>query len=83
LGSYLSEAGAFFSEHDRHYLYPAIRLIPFELGIRFYTDYLEGNHYFKVTEPEQNLQRAAAQFRLCASIMAQETAIVALINALP
>jgi Ser/Thr protein kinase RdoA (MazF antagonist) len=75
LKSYLSEAGAFFTEHDYHYLYPAIRLIPFELGIRFYTDYLEGNRYFKVTEPMQNLQRAAAQFRLCESIMAQESAI--------
>lgn len=75
LKSYLNEAGAFFTEHDYHYLYPAIRLIPFELGIRFYTDYLEGNRYFKVTEPEQNLQRAVGQFRLCESIMAQETVI--------
>ncbi|MGZ8190153.1 MAG: phosphotransferase enzyme family protein [Methylococcaceae bacterium] len=82
LGSYLSEAGAFFSEHDIRYLYPAIRLIPFELGIRFYTDYLEGNRYFKVTEPEQNLQRAAAQFHLCESITAQETDINRLIKAL-
>jgi len=71
----LAEAGAFFTEHDYRYLYPAIRLIPFELGIRFYTDYLQGNRYFKVTDPEQNLQRAINQFRLCESIMAQETAI--------
>jgi len=75
LKSYLAEAGAFFTEHDYRYLYPAIRLIPFELGIRFYTDYLQGNRYFKVTDPEQNLQRAINQFRLCESIMAQETAI--------
>lgn len=75
LKSYLSEAGAFFTEHDYHYLYPAIRLIPFELGIRFYTDYLEGNHYFKVTKAEQNLQRAIGQFRLCESIIRQEPAI--------
>lgn len=82
LKSYLTEAGAFFTEHDYHYLYPAIRLIPFELGIRFYTDYLAGNRYFKVTEPEQNLQRATAQFRLCESIIAQEPAIKALISQL-
>ena len=54
-------------------------MIPFELGLRFYTDYLEGNRYFKVTETEQNLQRAAAQFQLCESIMAQKSAIKALI----
>ncbi len=82
LKSYLPEAGAFFTEHDYRYLYPAIRLIPFELGIRFYTDYLEGNRYFKVTEPEQNLQRAVAQFLLCESIMAQESAIKSLISQL-
>ncbi len=82
LESYLAEAGAFFSEHDYRYLYPAIRLIPFELGLRFYTDYLEGNCYFKVTEPEQNLQRAAQQFRLCASIIARESAIQSLIDQL-
>ncbi len=83
LTSYLSEAGAFFTEHDYHYLYPAIRLIPFELGIRFYTDYLQGNRYFKATDPEQNLRRAIDQFRLCESIIAQEPAIKTLILRLP
>ena len=82
LGSYLSEADAFFSDPDYRYVYAAIRLIPFELGLRFYTDYLEGNRYFKVTEPGQNLQRAAGQFRLCESIMAQEPAIQSLIDQL-
>jgi len=82
LKSYLHEAAAFFTEYDYHYLYPAIRLIPFELGIRFYTDYLQGNRYFKVTEPEQNLRRAIGQFRLCESIMAQEPAIKNLITQL-
>ncbi|MDI1293361.1 MAG: aminoglycoside phosphotransferase family protein [Methylobacter sp.] len=82
LKSYLSEAGAFFTAYDYHYLYPAIRLIPFELGLRFYTDYLEGNRYFKVTEPEQNLHRAINQFHLCESIIAQEPAIKRLISQL-
>ena len=82
LTSYLSEAGVFFSEADYDYLYACIRLIPFELGLRFYTDYLEGNRYFKVTEPEQNLHRAVNQFQLCESIMQQELAINALITRL-
>ena len=80
LSSYLSEAGVFFSDYDYHYLYAAIQLIPFELGLRFYTDYLEGNRYFKVTDLKQNLQRAADQFQLCESIMAQESAIKTLIE---
>jgi Ser/Thr protein kinase RdoA (MazF antagonist) len=82
LRSYLSETGVFFSDHDYHYLYAAIQLIPFELGLRFYTDYLEGNRYFKVTDLKQNLQRAADQFQLCESIMAQKSAIKTLIEQL-
>lgn len=80
LASYLKEMGYLFSEQDYRFLYPAIRLIPFELGIRFYTDYLEGNRYFKVTQPKQNLHRAIEQFHLCASVVAQEVEINKLIN---
>lgn len=75
LTSYLKEMGAFFSGDDYRFLYPAIRLIPFELGLRFYTDYLEGNRYFKVAEPEENLHRSKGQFHLCNSIMVQEKKI--------
>ena len=82
LTSYLSEAGVFFSEADYDYLYASIRLIPFELGLRFYTDYLEGNCYFKVTEPDENLHRAVNQFQLCESIIKQEKAINAVITRL-
>jgi Ser/Thr protein kinase RdoA (MazF antagonist) len=82
LENYLNEAGVFFSADDYHYLYPAIRLLPFELGLRFYTDYLQGNRYFKVSEDSQNLQRAIEQFNLCSSIIKQETAIKNLIKRL-
>jgi Ser/Thr protein kinase RdoA (MazF antagonist) len=80
LGAYLEEASTFFSEADFRYLYPAIRLIPFELGLRFYSDYLDGNRYFKTSFPEENLHRARAQFRLCADIMAKESTIKALLK---
>ncbi len=39
-------------------------LLTFELGLRFLTDYLEGDHYFKVHYPEHNLVRARSQFEL-------------------
>jgi Ser/Thr protein kinase RdoA (MazF antagonist) len=80
LSSYIEEMDAFLTKRDYQFLYPAIRLIPFELGIRFYSDYLEGNRYFKVTEAEENLRRATGQFRLCASVMAQEAEIKDLIK---
>ena len=47
-----------------HLVPEAIALLPFELGVRFLTDYLEGNRYFKVREAEENLHRALEQFAL-------------------
>jgi Ser/Thr protein kinase RdoA (MazF antagonist) len=75
LSSYLQEAGVFFTPADYDFLYDAILLIPFELGLRFFSDYLAGNIYFKVKATDQNLQRAVAQFQLCESIAGQRLQI--------
>ena len=72
---YMKEAGAFLTDADRNYLYDSIRLLPFELGIRFFQDFLSGNVYFKTSHPQQNLNRARVQFRLCESIEARERSI--------
>jgi len=72
---YMSEAGSFLTDADRAYLYDSIRLLPFELGLRFFQDYLAGNVYFKTSQPEQNLNRARVQFRLCESIESRERSI--------
>ena len=82
LGHYLQEAGEFFSAEDYDYLYAAIWLIPFELGLRFFSDYLSGDQYFKITSPRQNLNRALSQFALCLNIEQQKTAITQFIDAL-
>ena len=79
---YMKEAGAFLTDADRAYLYDAIRLLPFELGLRFFQDYLAGDKYFKVRQPEQNLNRARVQFRLCESIEAREKSIRDALNRL-
>lgn len=68
VSGYMKFAADFLSENDRKYLYDSIRLITFELGLRFFEDYLAGNKYFKVREEEQNLHRARVQFKLCESI---------------
>jgi hypothetical protein len=75
LQGYLSMAREFLTENDFAYIYDSIRLIAFELGLRFFTDYLEGNVYFKVRHPEHNLARALVQFKLAESIELQETVI--------
>lgn len=40
------------------------KVMTFECGIRFLTDYLEGDHYFKIHRDGQNLDRCRTQFRL-------------------
>lgn len=80
LQGYLEMARGFLTENDFEYLFDSIRLIAFELGLRFFTDYLEGNVYFKVHGPEHNLARALVQFRLTESIELQEQAIRSIIR---
>jgi Ser/Thr protein kinase RdoA (MazF antagonist) len=75
LQGYLSIAKEFLTENDFFYIYDSIRLIAFELGLRFFTDYLKGNVYFKVRYPEHNLDRALVQFKLTESIELQEKTI--------
>ncbi|HEX9714588.1 MAG TPA: aminoglycoside phosphotransferase family protein, partial [Desulfurivibrionaceae bacterium] len=75
LRGYLPQVAPFFSVADYHYIYDAVRLIAFELGLRFFSDHLAGDIYFKVKRPGQNLQRAMIQFALCQSIEAQENEI--------
>ena len=45
------------------------------VGLRFFTDYLAGNVYFKSKSAEHNLTRALVQFKLTESIESQERAI--------
>ena len=80
LQGYLSLAREFLTENDYEYLYDGIRLIAFELGLRFFTDYLAGNVYFKANHREHNLSRALVQFKLTESIESQERAIRAIIR---
>ncbi|MDA0991124.1 MAG: aminoglycoside phosphotransferase family protein [Verrucomicrobia bacterium] len=72
---YMTMAKSFLTDADRAYLYDSVRLIAFELGLRFFADYIAGDHYFKVRYDLQNLNRARVQFRLCESIETNESKI--------
>jgi hypothetical protein len=80
LQGYLSLAREFLTRNDFLYIYDSVRLITFELGLRFFTDHLEGDVYFKVRRPEHNLARAIVQFKLAESIESQEKAIRSIIR---
>ena len=75
LEGYLAEARLFLNSADYAYLFDAIRLIAFELGLRFFTDHLAGDVYFKVKYPGHNLHRALVQFKLTESIETHEADI--------
>jgi len=61
-------------------LYEAVGLVPFELGLRFLTDHLEGDRYFRVRAPGENLRKAQVQFALVRDIEQQERSIRAIIR---
>lgn len=82
LGGYLSVARGFLSDADLDAIPDAIALLPFELGLRFLTDHLAGDVYFRTSRPGHNLDRALVQFRLAASVEAQREAIEALVAGL-
>jgi len=82
LEGYLAAAKGTLNNHDFDYIVDAIRLITFELGLRFLTDHLAGNIYFKVNRPAHNLHRAQVQFKLVESIEQQKSSISAIVERL-
>ena len=56
------------TEKEKSVLPLGAKIITLECGVRFITDYLEGDRYFGVTYPEQNLDRARTQFKLVKDI---------------
>jgi|GEM_PF-1540965 len=68
INSYLDEFTKLFGQNMagqiRPLAYEAARLYFFELGIRFFADFLAGNKYFaSISAPDSNLYRAEVQFR--------------------
>ena len=44
------------------------KMMTLECGVRFLTDYLDGDHYFKVHRENHNLDRCRTQFKLVADM---------------
>jgi len=61
---YLKEACKFLTEAEVDSLMKGALLLPFMQAVRFLTDHINGDVYFKTKFPGHNLQRARAQFRL-------------------
>ena len=61
---FLQGAQGSLTPAELEYLPWGARLMTLECGIRFLTDYLEGDHYFHTDYPQQNLDRTRTQFKL-------------------
>lgn len=61
---FLEGARGSLTTAELEYLPWGARLMTLECGIRFLTDYLEGDHYFRIHYAEQNLDRCRTQFKL-------------------
>ena len=62
--AFLEGAGGTLTDAEIEYLPWGAKLMTLECGIRFLTDYLEGDHYFHIQREEQNLDRCRTQFKL-------------------
>lgn len=65
---FLSEAGETLTKKEYELLAFSAKLLTLECGIRFLTDYLEGDTYFKIHREHHNLDRARTQFKLVADM---------------
>jgi len=79
---YLSTAGSFLVQAEKDLIAFSGKLISFEIGIRFLTDFLSGDTYFRTHRPGHNLDRCRTQFKLVESIERQEAAMQKFVDGL-
>lgn len=65
---FLQECGDSLTAREIEMLPMGAKVMTLECGMRFLTDYLEGDHYFKIHREEQNLDRSRTQFKLVADM---------------
>lgn len=69
---YLSSASAFLTPLEKQLLPYGVQLFPFMQAVRFFTDYLDGDTYYKIRYPEHNLVRTRNQLALFHRVQEQK-----------
>jgi len=77
---YLGGAREFLTDVEVDHLAFAARLITFTIGLRFLTDHLSGDVYFRVHRAGHNLDRCRTQFHLVRQMEERADEIDAIIN---
>jgi hypothetical protein len=79
---YLGELGRGLGPVEIDHLVFAARMMTFIIGLRFLTDHLDGDRYFKIRVPGHNLERARVQFRLLADMERRRGEMEAIVSRL-
>ena len=77
---YLESTSDILTSKEKEHLIDSVLLFPFMQGVRFLTDYLNGNIYYKTSYEDQNLNRARNQFRLFKHINKRIKELAQIIN---
>lgn len=77
---YLGEAGGMLTPAEIESLPLGAWMMTYECGMRFLTDYLNGDTYFHTAYPQHNLVRARDQFALLADMEKQEEAMHSIVR---
>lgn len=77
---YLENAAGFLTDLEIQSLIKGVLLFPYMQGVRFLTDHLNGDTYYKIKFPNHNLQRARAQFQLFRVLHEQAPALQQIIQ---
>ena len=79
---FCSETMDSMTEMEKELLPFSVKLLTYECGIRFLTDYLEGDTYFKIHRPEHNIDRARNQFKLVSDLDKMEGDLLKIVKQL-
>lgn len=80
---FLGELGTPLRPDERALLVPACAYIAFMLGVRFATDHLDGDGYFRIRRPAQNLDRARSQLRMAELYLQRQRRLQRLLEGAP
>ena len=78
--AFLEGAGGSLTNEEIAYLPWGAKLMTLECGIRFLTDYIDGDHYFHISRDGQNLDRCRTQFKLVADMEARWSELETIVN---
>ena len=65
---FLEQTASFLTEREKELLPVSALILTYENGMRFLADYLNGDCYYKISRPSQNLDRCRTHLKLAADI---------------